>query len=132
MRNALLVSQERMPETLHPRLHAPCFYPTPWTRGARLFLCSVLTQQLDGTPVTRTFTVRNDGGGTLTLGTVNAPAGFTVTQQALLINLLAGQSTTFVVRLDTAVAGTKIGDITFTTNDPNDNPFNFRITGVVV
>ncbi len=84
-----------------------------------------------GTPVSRTFTIRNDGGGTLTLGTVSAPAGFTVTQQPLLTNLLAGQSTTFVVRLDTALAGTKTGDITFTNNDPNESAYNFRITGIV-
>ena len=28
IRNPLLVSKERMPETLHLRLHTPCFYPT--------------------------------------------------------------------------------------------------------
>ena len=83
-----------------------------------------------GTAITRTFTVRNDGGGTLTLGAVVVPTGFTLVE-GLATSLAPGASDTFTVRLDTAVAGTKTGDIVFTSNDPSESPYNFRITGVV-
>jgi hypothetical protein len=42
-----------------------------------------------------------------------------------------GLGTGFLVALDTATAGTKSGDVSFSTNDSDENPFNFRITGVV-
>ncbi len=83
-----------------------------------------------GTAISRTYTVRNDGTAALTLGAVTVPAGFTLTE-GLSSSLAPGATDTFTVRLDTATAGTKAGDISFATNDSNENPFNFRITGVV-
>ncbi len=87
------------------------------------------------TPISRTFTVRNDSLVTLTLGMVTLPTGFTLVE-GLSGSLAQGASDTFTVRLDTAVAGTKSGDIRFSNNDANggdgvENPFNFRITGIV-
>lgn len=76
------------------------------------------------------FTVRNDGGATLNLGPVNLPAGYTLTD-ALVSTLSAGASDNFTVRLDTLTPGTKSGNVSFTTNDPNENPFTFPITGIV-
>jgi uncharacterized delta-60 repeat protein len=84
-----------------------------------------------GTAVSRTFTVRNDGAAALTLGAVTVPTGFTLTE-GLSASLTPGASDTFTVRLDTATAGIKAGDISFTTNDGDENPFNFRITGTVI
>ncbi len=86
-------------------------------------------------PIPRTFTVRNDGGGTLTLGAVTVPAGFTLTE-GLSSSLAPGTSDTFTVQLDTEVVGEKTGDISFTNNDADrgdgiENPFNFRIFGYV-
>jgi hypothetical protein len=83
-----------------------------------------------GTAISRTFTVRNDGTAALTLGTVSVPTGFTLTD-GLSANLAAGASDTFTVQLDTATAGTKAGEISFSTNDSDENPFHFAITGVV-
>ena len=83
-----------------------------------------------GTTNTRTFTVRNDGTAALTLGAVSVPTGFTLTE-GLSTSLAAGASDTFTVRLDAATVGTKSGDISFTSNDSNESPFNFRITGIV-
>jgi C1A family cysteine protease len=83
-----------------------------------------------GTPVSRTFTVYNDGNATLTLGTVTVPAGFTLSE-GLPSSLAPGSSDTFTVRLDVTTPGTKAGDISIATNDSNENPFNFRITGTV-
>ena len=82
-------------------------------------------------PISRTFTVRNDGGGTLVLGTVTVPAGFTVTE-GLPTTLAPGESDTFTVRLDTTAGGTKRGDITIPNDDPDEHPFNFRIVGTVM
>ncbi len=81
--------------------------------------------------ISRMFTVRNDGGSTLTLGAVTVPAGFTVTE-GLATSLAPGAEDTFTVRLDTTAAGMKTGDVSFSTNDYDENPFNFRITGMVV
>ena len=46
-------------------------------------------------------------------------------------SIAAGSYDDFSVRLDTASTGTKAGQISFTTNDGNENPFNFSITGTV-
>ena len=84
-----------------------------------------------GTAISRTFTVRNDGTAPLTPGAVTVPAGFTLTE-GLRATLAAGASDTFTVQLDTTTAGTKTGDISFATNDSDENPFNFQITGTVI
>ena len=46
-------------------------------------------------------------------------------------SLAPGASDTFTVRLDNATVGTKSGDVSFSTNDGDENPFHFRITGIV-
>ena len=56
------------------------------------------------------------------------PAGYTVTE-GLSANIAAGAQDTFTVRLNATAAGTYPGDVSFTNNDSNENPFNFRITG---
>ena len=82
------------------------------------------------TAPTRTFTVRNDGTATLTLGAVTVPAGFSVVE-GLSTSLARGASDTFTIRLNTATAGVKTGQVTFANNDANENPFNFTVTGTV-
>jgi len=89
------------------------------------------TVEVGGAGATRTFTVRNDGRQTLNLGEVTLPSGFSLVE-GLASNLAAGESDTFTVRLDATDAGTKSGEITFSTNDADENPFNFPITGTVV
>jgi hypothetical protein len=83
-----------------------------------------------GPPISRTFFVFNDGDTDLTLGTVTAPTGFTVVEQPESI-VPPGLGTGFLVALDTDTVGAKIGDVSFSTSDSDENPFNFRITGVV-
>ena len=86
---------------------------------------------LSGTPgPSRTFTVRNDGGASLQLGTVNVPPGFSIAK-ALVASLAAGQSDTLVVRLDSQVLGMKSGSVTIANNDPDENPFTFPVSGAV-
>ncbi len=83
------------------------------------------------TPVTRAFTVTNDGDGTLNLGVVSVPAGFTLTE-VLSGSLAAGASDTFTVRLDADLIGTKSGQLSYSTNDSDEPVFNFRILGKVL
>jgi GH25 family lysozyme M1 (1,4-beta-N-acetylmuramidase) len=78
-----------------------------------------------------TFTVKNDGGLKLNLSSLSVPSGYSITE-GLSASLLPGASDTFTIQMQTASTGTKSGNISFTTNDPNENPFNFPITGTVV
>lgn len=88
------------------------------------------TTPVGGLEVTRTFTVRNDGGLPLSLGRVSVPAGFTLVQD-LVSTLDPGASDTFRVRMDATVAGPRGGQISFTTNDTSEPLFNFAVEGNV-
>jgi hypothetical protein len=83
-----------------------------------------------GAPVQRTFTVKNEGGSTLTTSGLTLPSGFSLVE-GLSASIAAGKSDTFTVRMDTASAGTKSGDIKFNTNDSNESKYNFEIEGTV-
>lgn len=83
-----------------------------------------------GAAVTRTFTVTNSGTGTLTTSGLTLPSGFTLVE-GLSASIAAGASDTFTVQLNTATAGTFSGQISFTDNDSDENPFNFSISGTV-
>jgi len=86
-----------------------------------------------GTPVSRTFTVRNVGTQTLNLSEpIRVPAGFAVTSSFGATALAAGEATTFRVQLTAATAGTFAGEVAFDTNDADENPFHFNIDGSVV
>jgi GH25 family lysozyme M1 (1,4-beta-N-acetylmuramidase) len=88
------------------------------------------TVQQNGATASRSFTVKNDGGSTLTLGALSIPSGYTITDN-LVASLAPGASDVFTLRLDTATAGTKSGTVSFGNNDADENPFNFTITGTV-
>src|SRR5262249_55540943 len=66
-------------------------------------------------PVSRTFTVRNDGASTLTLSNLTVPTGFSISE-GLSASLAPGASDTFTVLLATSSIGTKSGNITFDNN----------------
>jgi Ca2+-binding RTX toxin-like protein len=83
-----------------------------------------------GGAIQRTFTVTNTGTAVLTTSGLTLPTGFTLVE-GLSTTIAAGGFDTFQVRLDTTAAGTKSGEISFTTNDSNESPFNFSITGTV-
>lgn len=84
-----------------------------------------------GARVLRTFNVANAGDATLTISSVTVPTGYTVTT-ALPGSIAAGSSSPLVVGLDLATLGTKSGDITINSNDPDTAAHNFAITGAVV
>ncbi|HOX02772.1 MAG TPA: choice-of-anchor D domain-containing protein [Verrucomicrobiota bacterium] len=83
-----------------------------------------------GTAVSRVFTVKNAGTAALTTSVLSVPSGYTVTE-GLAATIAASGQDTFTVQLDAAAAGTYAGDVSFSNNDSNENPFNFRITGEV-
>ncbi|WP_254512973.1 choice-of-anchor D domain-containing protein [Anatilimnocola floriformis] len=82
------------------------------------------------TLVQKTFTIVNSGTAPLTIGTVTVPTGFVLASPPA-ATVAAGRTTTFSVRLNTAVAGNFSGMVSFATNDADENPFNFTINGIV-
>jgi len=85
----------------------------------------------NATGPTRTFDIVNEGSGTLVLGTISVPAGFSLVG-GMSDTIAPGAGQTFTVRMDTFSAGAKGGDITISSNDPDEDPFNFAISGTVV
>lgn len=81
-------------------------------------------------PITKLFTVRNDSSSTLGLGQVSVPAGFTLLSNLPSV-LPPNTSATFQVRLNATEQGAPSGTLSFETNDEDENPFNFTITGTV-
>jgi hypothetical protein len=85
-----------------------------------------------GAALTRTFTVENVGTQPLTLsGPITVPAGFSLAAGFGSTTLAPGASTTFTVSLSAAAAGSYSGQVSFGTNDPNNNPFTFTVSGTV-
>jgi len=85
-----------------------------------------------GVSVQRTLTVSNDGQQPLALAEpISVPSGFSLVSSFTTTNLAAGESTTFVVKMDATAQGQPSGMLSFDNNDPDENPFNFTITGTV-
>ncbi len=93
-----------------------------------------------GTPTLTTFTIENEGAQDLTLGTtLNLPTGYTLMNPsvatlfdgATTTTVNPGTSVTFDLQLDAGTAGTFAGTVSFDTNDADENPFNFNVTGLV-
>ncbi len=80
----------------------------------------------------RTFTVRNDGGNVLNLGTLALPDGFRVVGGGLVSSLQPGQSDLFNVLFESDSPGVYGGDITLISNDADESPYSFSIRGEVI
>jgi VCBS repeat-containing protein len=85
----------------------------------------------EGSPQSYTFTIYNWGEDELTLDTLTLPAGFVESSSFASPVYGYGGSTTFVVELEATTAGTYGGQVSFNTNDLDESPFNFTITGEV-
>src|SRR6266850_977151 len=83
-----------------------------------------------GNGPSKTFTVRNDGDATLSLGGVFVPRGFSVVD-GLPSSLGAGQSDSFTIRLITSTSGVAKGSVRVNSNDSNENPFVIKVNGSV-
>ncbi|WP_395066766.1 choice-of-anchor D domain-containing protein [Flavobacterium sp.] len=88
------------------------------------------------TTVTRTFTIENLGTTDMTLsGTpfvvVTGPhaALFTVTAQPASATVTGGSSVTFDITFNPNTPGAKNATVVIASNDPDENPYNFNISG---
>lgn len=85
-----------------------------------------------GTPLTKTFTIRNSGIGNLSGLAVTMSgtdvADFTFTQPAVK-NLNSGASTTFKVTFKPVVTGERTAAIHIASNDPDEDPFDIDVRG---
>ena len=83
------------------------------------------------TPVPKILTIYNDGVVNLTLGSVTVPDGF-VFWGFSSDTIPAGGSLMFAVSMTTDTSGTWAGDLTIASNDFDEDPFDFAITGQVL
>ena len=85
-----------------------------------------------GTPVSRTFRIHNVGSADLVVQPATVTSEFTVTTN-FGVNQTIAQGAFFdiVVQLDAGTPGTIDGQVSFATNDGDENPFNFTVTGDV-
>jgi hypothetical protein len=65
------------------------------------------------------------------LGTITLPNGFSLVTGFGTTLLVPGQETSFIVQLDAFVEGTYAGVISFDSNDADENPFDFAVSGTV-
>lgn len=86
-------------------------------------------------PLTKTFTIKNDGEVDLLDIYVNDPTGahagdYSVNRTGTATFLPPGASTTFTVTFDPSRIGTRTAAITIDSTDLDENPFNLALTGV--
>jgi hypothetical protein len=81
---------------------------------------------------TRTYTISNSGGSTLTLAGLAATGGFAINTGFGSSSLASGASTTFIGQMATSSAGSKTGTFTFTDNVTGSTTFTINGTGTVV
>jgi Ca2+-binding RTX toxin-like protein len=84
----------------------------------------------DASPV-RTFQIHNDGKGTLTIGSIALPVGFSLLD-APAGRLGRGDTTSFTVRMDAGAVATRSGRLTFSNNDADEGSFSIALKGQVV
>jgi len=78
----------------------------------------------------KVFTVFNTGTAELSTSALTVPAGFSITE-VLDATIPAAGSDTFTVEMPTGTPGTPSGEISFSNNDTDENPFNFTVSGTV-
>lgn len=86
---------------------------------------------ITGAPVVKTFTVRNTGSANLSLSSLSVPAGFSVVSTFGSSTVTPGATTTFRVQLNATAVGSSSGALTIGSNDADENPFNFTVSGNV-
>ena len=85
---------------------------------------------LGGTGAPRVFTVRNEGGAELTGLAVTVPTGFALAE-GLAPTLAPAATDTFTVRIVPFDPGERSGEVSIASNDADENPFTFPVTGSV-
>ncbi|KOR37948.1 hypothetical protein AM228_03925 [Planktothricoides sp. SR001] len=83
-----------------------------------------------GSVITKTFTVKNTGNAVLNMSNLQLPTGFSLVG-TLPATVAVGSQTTFDVQVDATSATALSGELSFSTNDSDENPFNFAIAATV-
>jgi Ca2+-binding RTX toxin-like protein len=108
--------------------------------GAEIADNSTLTSVLNGTdfgdvfegfPTIRHFTVTNSGTDPLITSGMTLPPGFTLVK-SLAPSIAPGASDFFLVNVPTTQSGVYGGNISFTTNDPDEGQFDFAVRASVI
>ncbi len=81
--------------------------------------------------IIRSFRIYNDGPIDLTLDSANVPTGFAVDSFPAVVPAL-GSADFSISLLGTGAVGGVSGSFSVTTNDADENPFNFLVTGTVL
>jgi len=84
-----------------------------------------------GKTLSRRFKVSNSGEADLILTDLTVPPRYTVARTFAITTVRPGSSTTFDLALTTASAGVFSGTVALASNDPDENPFVFTVTGTV-
>jgi hypothetical protein len=84
-----------------------------------------------GIPLTRSFSISNQGTGTLNLGTAQVPSGFTLAASPA-ASVAPGAATAFELQFPAVGASSASGTLQFTTNDPNNPVFGFTVAAQAV
>lgn len=93
---------------------------------------TILGDTFVSTPITRTYTIKNTGATTLTIGAISfsgTNSGEFSILTAPSASVLGGGSTTFVVRFNPLAVGVRTATISIVNNDATENPYNFAIQG---
>lgn len=88
-----------------------------------------------GSPVVKTFTIRNDGDAALTglaLSKLGTDAANFILGSLGATSLAAGASTTFTVTCSPQTGATQTATLRIASNDANENPFDIALTARVV
>ncbi|MBL8851368.1 MAG: DUF1559 domain-containing protein [Planctomycetaceae bacterium] len=84
---------------------------------------------LPGTPVSKTFTVKNTGSQTLNISSIQLPAGYTLT--SALAAIAPGATLALTIRLDAVNPGAQEGVVSVLANVPHQPVTKFMLSGTV-
>lgn len=83
-----------------------------------------------GTAITKTYNIANDGNSPLNVSLTTMPANFSLSG-AFPTTIAASSSATFTVQLDADSVGSHSGNIVIDTDDVDEDPFTFGVSGTV-
>jgi peptidyl-prolyl cis-trans isomerase A (cyclophilin A) len=83
-----------------------------------------------GIPAERTLTIYNDGTENLTVGAINLPSGYSRIGSPP-PTLLPGTFAELSIRLNADSTGSYVGELSFSSNDPSENPVRLALSGQV-
>ena len=102
---------------------------TPLTNGQATAVAFGTT--LVGTPVLRSFTIRNTGSANLSLGALTLPAGYALVGTFPGGPVAPSSEVSFQVQLNAAATGTVSGTLSFVNGAAAQTPFVFPLSGTV-